>query len=214
MDLASVDELLTTTRSVRRRLDLSRPVPAEVLSECLTLALQAPNGSNRQDWRWIAVYDAERKAALADLYRAGFGGGHDAGTDLMSALQTSARFLVQNLDKVPVLVVPCIGPATSPAGWAPSIYPAVWSLMLALRSRGLGSCITTGHLRNERAAAELLGIPDGIAQACLLPVGYFTGESFSPAARRPVDEVAVLDHWAGPSIGPRGAAASAPPTGP
>jgi nitroreductase len=94
-----------------------------------------------------------------------------------------------------VLVVPCIEDAGGAAGWAPSIYPAVWSFMLALRSRGLGSCITTVHLFRKDEAAALLGIPDGFVQSCLVPVAYYTGDDFKPAVRRPVDEITYWDRW-------------------
>jgi nitroreductase len=107
----------------------------------------------------------------------------------------SARYLLEHMHHVPVLVVPCTEKRGGAAGWAPSIYPAVWSFQLALRSRGLGSCITTGHLYREREAAALLGVPDDFAQACLLPVAYFTGDGFKPARRRPATEVTYWNHW-------------------
>jgi nitroreductase len=214
MDLATVDELLTTTRSVRRRLDLTRPVPPDLLAECLELALQAPCGSNLQQWRWILVYDEDRKRALAELYRAGFGTNRTADTDQASPLQVSARHLAENMENVPVLVVPCIAPTTSPAGWGSSIFPAIWSLMLALRSRGLGSCMTTGHLYRKEVAAKLLGIPAEAHQACLLPVAYFTGDGFRPARRRPVDEVVSVDSWSGPTPAEYAATGAAEQGGP
>jgi nitroreductase len=108
-------------------------------------------------------------------------------------------YLREHLHEVPTLVVPCTLKMGGAAGWAPSIYPAVWSFMLALRSRGLGSCITTVHLFREREAAELLGIPDDYAQACLLPVAYYTGDDFRPADRRPVEEITYVDHWGTPA---------------
>jgi nitroreductase len=206
LDRATVDHLLRTTRSVRKRLDLTRPVPRDVVVECLDLAVQAPTGSNQQLWRWLVVEDPATRAALAELYRtppadhtsradAPSGAAPPVATPQQQRVMDSARYLLEHMHEVPVLVVPCTGTTGGAAGWAPSIYPAVWSFMLALRSRGLGSCITTGHLYRAREAAELLGIPDGYAQACLLPVAYFTGEDFAPAARRPVTEITYWDRW-------------------
>jgi nitroreductase len=205
LDLATVDALLTTTRSVRKRLDLARPVPREVILECLRLAIQAPTGSNAQRWRWLVVTDPDTRAALADLYRNPPASSGEptgarpaplpAATGQLQRMMESAMFLRERLHEVPVLVVPCTEDAGGAAGWAPSIYPAVWSFMLALRSRGLGSCITTVHLHRRDEAAALLGVPDGFVQACLLPVAYFTGETFRPAARRPVEEITYWDRW-------------------
>jgi len=216
-DLTTVDRLLTTTRAVRRRLDLDRPVPLEIVVECLRLAVQAPTGSNAETWRWIVVADPERRRQLAELYRhpegrsgARDGGpsyppgaGHDAGyappspsvTARQQRLAASAEHLRHNLERVPVLVVPCVQATGGAAGWAPSIYPAVWSFMLALRSRGLGSVITTVHLWRHEEADSLLGVPKGFVQACLVPVAFTVGTDFRPAKRRPVEEVAFLDHW-------------------
>ena len=206
MDLATVDHLLTTTRAVRKRLDFTRPVPREVVLECLRLAIQAPTGSNAQRWRWIVVTDPEMRAAIADLYR------NPPRRDVPSAepaaevtgqqrrVMDSARYLTEHVHEVPVLVVPCIEDAGGAAGWAPSIYPAVWSFQLALRSRGLGSCITTVHLYRKEEAAELLGVPDGFVQSCLLPVAYYTGDDFRPAVRRPIEEITYWDRWGNTSM--------------
>jgi len=204
-DLATVDKLLSTTRAVRKRLDFDRPVPLDVLSECLQLALQAPTGSNAQTWRWLVVTDPETRQHLADLYQNPPARPQAATSEPevpesaeQRRVMESARYLMSNIDKVPVLVVPCILNAGGAAGWAPSIYPAVWSFLLALRSRGLGSVITTVHLFRRAEAAELLGIPEGYEQACLLPVAYYTGDDFKPAARRPLQEVCFLDRWDNP----------------
>jgi nitroreductase len=201
MDLTTVDHLLSTTRSVRKRLDFSRPVPRDRVLECLRLAIQAPTGTNAQRWRWIVVTDADTRAALAELYRNRPGSEPPSNeptvepTAQQKRVMDSARYLVEHMHEVPVLVVPCTADAGGAAGWAPSIYPAVWSFMLALRSRGLGSCITTGHLFRKDEAAQLLGIPDGFVQSCLVPVAYYIGDDFKPAVRRPVEEITYWDRW-------------------
>ncbi len=209
-DLAQTDALLSTTRAVRKRLDLDREVPDDVLLECLQLAVQAPTGSNRQGWRWMVVRDPEKKEALADIYRR-VGGDYlaEAAKTTESGTQTarvmdSANYLAQNLAKVPVMVIPLIigrledGNTNSAAGLFGSIIPAMWSFQLALRSRGLGSCYTTLHLGAEAEAAELLGIPEHMSQAGLLPVAYTKGTDFKPASRAPVEEITYLDTYKNP----------------
>ncbi len=209
-DLAQTDALLSTTRAVRKRLDLDREVPDDVLLECLQLAVQAPTGSNRQGWRWMVVRDPEKKEALADIYRR-VGGDYlaEAAKTTESGTQTarvmdSANYLAQNLAKVPVMVIPLIigrledGNTNSAAGLFGSIIPAMWSFQLALRSRGLGSCYTTLHLGAEAEAAELLGIPEHMSQAGLLPVAYTKGTDFKAASRAPVEEITYLDTYKNP----------------
>jgi nitroreductase len=218
-DLAETDRLLSTTRAVRKRLDLTRPVPETVLRECLELTLQAPTGSNRQGWRWVVVRDAAKRAALAELYRQGAGGylkdsmtkAEAAGQDQDWRVYASADYLAEHMQEVPVLVIPCIRvdhlpvdpPRRTWAGLMGSIMPAVWSFQLALRARGLGSCLTTLHLAKEQEAAVLLGIPDGIMQVGLLPVAYTIGTDFQPAKRPPLDEVVHWDGWAAGKSGGR-----------
>jgi nitroreductase len=201
LDRHTVDHLLSTTRSVRKRLDLTRPVPPEVIEECLRLAIQAPSGSNRQGWHWVVVTDADKRAALADMYRDGFGPYMDrarGGSDALTRVGESALWLAERLEQVPVHVIPCIKDYTKGRAhggvWA-SIYPAVWSFQLALRSRGLGSVLTTFHLLRAAEAASLLGIPDGVLQAGLVPVAYYTGDDFKPARRRPVEQVTSWNEW-------------------
>lgn len=209
-DLAQTDRLLTTTRAVRRRLDLDRPVEREVVLDCLRIATQAPSGGNTQPWRWLVVDDPGVRAGLADLYRKGYGpyiemqreAVRAAGGDDDSPILRSSDYLAEHLHEVPVHVIPCLlarlperpSPADT-AGFYGSILPAVWSFQLALRSRGLGSAFTTLHLHNEREAAELLGIPDTVTMAALLPVAYATGGDFRPADRKPVEAVTYWNAW-------------------
>lgn len=203
-ETAFLDHVLSTTRSVRRRLDLERPVDRATVVECIRLATFAPNASNAQDWRWIVVDDAEIKGFVAERYRAGM-------METMRALLAERErkgdaagvrhsratiHLGEVLERVPVHVIPCmrgrieddpgLGHVTRLLG---SIYPAAWSLQLALRSRGLGSTLTTSHLLSEREVAERLGVPDDYTQVALIPVAHITGGELSPPPRRPVEEV-------------------------
>jgi nitroreductase len=206
------EELLTTTRTVRRRLDFSRPVEPEVLVECVTMAVQAPTASNRQEWHWVFVTDPATKAALADLYRNDEGEYHrlpfgemapdDPRVTHTDALMASVDHLRAHMQDAPVLLVPChlgrvdgLPVATQAALWG-SLYPAVWNLFLALRTRGLGSAWTTVLLRHEREAAEVLGIPyERYTQGGLFPIAYTTGTTFRPAPRRPVEEIIHWERW-------------------
>jgi nitroreductase len=202
----ALDEVLRTTRAVRRRLDLDRPVPREVILECLQLAIQAPTASNRQDWRWLVVTDAGKRAALAELYAATgsaylAAAAENAADDQTRRVYESALALTHTLHRVPVHVIPCIeqrldgAPTIMTASAYGSIMPATWSFLLALRARGLGSVWTTLHLAREAEAAELLGIPSGVTQVALLPVAYTIGTDFKPARRGPVEEVTYWDSW-------------------
>jgi nitroreductase len=206
MDLATVDELLTTTRAVRKRLDLTRPVEREVILECIRLAMQAPTASNAQDWRWIIVTDPDKRAAIAEIYKS-IGGQYLAqAADSADDPQTrrvyqSAMSLTDTLAQVPVHVIPCLEQridgaelGIAAAAWA-SIIPAGWSFLLALRSRGLGSVWTTMHLFKEKEVAELLGIPATVTQAALFPVAYTTGTDFRPASRPPAESITYWDSW-------------------
>ncbi len=203
-DIAMTDALLATTRAVRKRLDLEKPVPRSIIEECLELAVQAPTGSNSQSWRWVIVDEADKRSALADLYRKGaegyLGGAMEQARDAQTQrVFDSAMYLMEHLQEVPVHVIPCVAgrpPAETPTvmlgGLFGSIFPAVWSFQLALRARGLGSTLTTLHLFQEQAAAELLGIPEDVMQVALLPVAYTKGTDFKPAKRPPV---ANITHW-------------------
>ena len=206
-DTAMTDELLATTRAVRKRLDFSQPVPREIINECLELAVQAPTGSNSQTWRWVVVDDADKRAALAALYRKGAESYLSAAAEQATGSQTkrvfdSAMYLMDNLEKVPVHVIPCVkgrppegSPTMALGGLFGSIFPAVWSFQLALRSRGLGSTLTTLHVVHEKEAAELLGIPDDVMQVALLPVAYTLGTDFKRASRPPVANITHWNEW-------------------
>jgi nitroreductase len=206
------DELLTTTRSVRKRLDLNRPVPMEVIRQCLEIALQAPSGSNRQAWHWLVVTDGDQRAAIGELYRravaeylesSGAAGKLFANdperAKVQSRVGSSVGYLGEHMGEVPVLVIPCLYVRELPAGnqadvWG-SILPAAWSYMLAARSRGLGTAWTTLHLEYEAEAAAVLGLPEHVRQAALIPTAYSIGTAFKPAARQPLDTVLHLDRW-------------------
>jgi nitroreductase len=208
----TVDELLTSTRSVRKRLDFEKPVSREVLIECLDLALQAPTGSNAQGWQWVFVEDPEKKKALADIYRANAtpylnqpkAAHGDIRDEQMGAVRNSAMYLNENMEKAPVLMIPCLEGRPDgydvgmQASYWGSLLPAVWSFMLALRSRGLGSAWTTLHLigDGEKQAADLLGIPfDEYTQGGLFPVAYTVGTNFKPANRLSAEQLTHWDTW-------------------
>ena len=205
-----LDEALTTTRAVRKRLDLERPVDRATVEECLELALQAPTGGNMQLWRWVLVDDPELRAQMADVLRlslAAFPSRPSAPADdppdvAASKMSASVMHLNEHLQEVPMLVVPVIagradnGTAFERATLYGSVIPAAWSFMLALRSRGLGSAWTTIHLNREREMAELLGIPyERYTQIGLFPVAHTIGTDFRPAARRPLHEVAAWNQF-------------------
>ena len=223
MDLETVDHVLMTTRSVKKRLDFTRPIEPEVIQHCIEIALQSPTGVNSQGWYFMVVTDPEKRLALAEVYRKAM---RDYGefqnqqppqypTDSLRAGQwqsmlDASMYLNERIHEAPVHIIPCINtqvkeypllfqsPTPSSfyhASLYGSILPAAWSIMLALRARGLGSAWTTVHLVYEKEAAEILGIPDNILQAALLPVAYFTGDDFRPAKRLPVEEVTYWNGW-------------------
>lgn len=212
LDLATVDHLLTTTRAVRRRLDLARPVPRGLVLECIQVAVQAPTGGNVQGWRWIVVDDPVTKSELARIYRKAYAPYIEAQRTLVdevgrtdrstAAVIESSVHLAEHLQEVPVLVVPCaldrLPPDASVAAAAAfygSIVPAVWSFMLAARARGLGTAWTTLHLEHEAEAAKVLGIPPTVTQVALVPVAFYTGDTFTPASRKPAEDVTYWNAW-------------------
>lgn len=208
-DLAVTDKLLTTTRAVRRRLDIDRPVEREVLLDCVRIAQQAPTGGNMQNWRFVIVTDPEKRARMAEIYNS-IGTSFlpqqrdNAGDDQTRRVYESAVYLTEILAKVPVHVIPCMV-GRVPAGAPPfafaasyaNIIPAAWSFMLAARSRGLGTAWTSLHLQKEQEAAEVLGIPANVTQVALIPVAYYKGEDFSPVKRPDPETIVSWNTWAG-----------------
>jgi nitroreductase len=213
-----IEYLLTATRSARKSLDLDAPVDLEDVRECLRIGLQAANGSNSQAWRWLVVADPTLRNKIAELYRDAYL--KRVGGQLLAAmlpagtpegrLMSSTEWLVENMAKVPLLVIPCYQPylpridgdeSFHLATLYGSIFPAVWNFQLALHTRGYGTCVTTLHLHHEDEVRQLLGIPPTYVQGALLPVGRLrSGHTFSPAVRRPLDEVVAVDTWDGPGL--------------
>ena len=207
-DLEQTDRLLSTTRAVRRRLDLERPVEREVLLDCIRLSQQAPTASNTQKWRWMVVLDADKRAAVAEIYARGGQFLDQARAQIdpedkqTHRVYDSAGWLIDHLAQVPAMVIPCLEgrlPDGAPLGMAAatfgSIFPALWSFQLALRSRGLGSTLTTIHLFFEQEVAKILGIPDDVMQVALLPVGYTKGTDFKLAVRPAPETITSFDAW-------------------
>lgn len=213
----SADEVLTTTRAVRKRMDFDRAVELDVLKECLEIALQGPSGSNSQGWQFVLVTDKDKIAAIAEWYLKSFDA-YQAGPasptkqhqdrpemkDTQQKVENSARYLADNLHRVPALLIPVIAnrldspdiPHYVAAGTYGSILPSVWSFMLAARERSLGTCWTTLHLNYEKEIADILGIPfETHAQAALIPIAYTRGTDFKAAPRKPLDEFLHINQW-------------------
>ena len=210
------DELLSTTRAVRKRLDFTKPVPDDLVRECVALAMQSPSGSNNMTMQFVVVRDADKRAAIGEIYRQSYGvyttldgiyiGSIDKGSDDANAQQrrsaSSADFLGEHMGEAPVLIIPCIQgrvdglPGMMAASALGNVMPAMWSLMLAARARGLGTCWTTLHLMQEQAVAEILGVPfESVQQVCLSPLAYTSGTDFKPAARPEPDTIIHWDTW-------------------
>ena len=214
----SVDEVLATTRAVRKRLDFDKPVEPEVIKECLEAALQSPTGSNSQSWQWLVVTDSDQRAALAKLYQQGwelysqmegnvqtvYKGVDEDRISQQSRVLDSATYLAKNFEKVPVMMIPILPgrfeglPSMASAAMLGSILPGAWSFMLAARERGLGTAWTTIHLMFEEQAAEVLGIDyQSYTQCALITCGYSKGTNFKPAKRPPLETVLHWDRWEG-----------------
>ena len=207
-DLDEVDRLLTTTKQVRKRLDLTRPIPANDLVEIIEIADHAPMGGNLERNRWLIVTDSGLKTQIAERFAAVGRPYLAANSEIRSDDRSrkvieSAEFLVDHLAEVPALVIalrldrPPLDPSTQggAAAYYGSVLPGVWSFQLAARARGIGSAWTTFHLEHESEIADLLGIPPTVTQVCLLAVGYYTGDTFTPAPRRPAREVTYFNRW-------------------
>jgi nitroreductase len=212
----TADQVLTTTRAVRKRLDLERPLNMEEVRECLEIALQAPSGSNAQGWHFVLVTQREKIEKIAEYYRRAFAD-YEAGpgqptkvlgdrpemAHTQEKVLGSAQYLAENLHRVPAMLIPCSqGRADSPglsqsmlAGMFGSVLPATWSFMLAARERGIGTCWTMLHLEYEQQVAELLGIPDDHMQVAMTPLAYTLGTDFRPARRLALDDVLHVDSW-------------------
>jgi nitroreductase len=210
------DDVLATTRSVRKRLDFSRPVPKELIRECLELAVQAPTGGNRQQWHFVVVTNLAKRQAIGDIYRRGWSlyrasqqpvleklaDRYPERVQVQNRILESADYLAERMHEAPVLLIPCISgrmeglSSVEQAGAWGSILPAAWSFMLAARARGLGTSWTSVHLMFESEAAQVLGIPYArVTQAALIPVAYTDTPNFSPAKREPIDSVTHWDAW-------------------
>jgi len=209
-DLDQVDRLLSTTRAVRKRLDLERDVPRELVLDCVRVSTQAPAGGNYQKWRWVIVDDPDKKLVIADAYRRSYAPYIEAqktavaekapDNSTLGKIMSSSDYLAQILEQVPVLAVPCsLGdPAdggADPQGWWGSVIPAVWSYMLAARARGLGTAWTTLHLRYAAEVGEALGIPSTVTQLACIPTAYYTGDTFRTAERKPAEQVTYWNSW-------------------
>jgi len=216
----TTDELLTTTRAVRKRLDYDRPVDLELVKECLEIGLQAPSGSNAQSWHFLVVTDPDKKEKIGRLYQevwewyktlptSAHGLAAAAPEDekkVADAVVASANHLAENMHRVPVMVIPCIKgrleqtpPESATLAWTGSLgslFPSVWSFMLAGRSRGLGTCWTSLHLRKEKEIAEILGVPyEEVTQTALISVGHTIGDNFKPTTRRPLGGALHVNGW-------------------
>lgn len=205
-DLEQTDRLLLTTKQIRKRMDMSRPVPRDTILECIDIASRAPMGSNAERNKWLIIEDPDIKTQIAELYRKNAEVYFELGRTMESdergdRVASSAQYLSDNMHNVPAMVIPLrldrVENASSgdQSGWYGSVLPGVWSLQLALRSRGIGSCWTTLHLAYEKEVAEILGIPETVTQVAMLPIGYYTGDSFSVTPRKPAAEITFIDRW-------------------
>jgi len=210
------DDLLSTTRTVRKRLDFDRPVEDDVLRECLSVAVQAPTGSNWQNWQFVVVTDADKKQALGEIYQRAwtiyesmpqnaenvYDGPDEARRAQHGRVMESGRYLAKRMGEVPAMLIPCLNmrldnaPNVAASALYGSVYPALWSFMLAARERSLGTALTTLHLMFEEEAAGVLGIPFAdVTQLALVAVGYTIGTDFKPATREPLDTVVHWNDW-------------------
>lgn len=211
IDVSAADHLLTTTKQVRKRLDLNRPVPRELLLECIDVASRAPMGGNLERNRWIIVDDPAVKEKIAPLYQAVgrpyLAMNSETAEGRQARVVDSAEYLIDHIADVPAWVIalrldrlPPNASNAEVAGYHGSVAPGVWSFQLAARARGLGSAWTTFHLVHEEEVAQILGIPSSVTQIALLPVAYYTGDTFTPAPRRPAHEITYANGWKQPVV--------------
>lgn len=211
------DQLLSTTRAVRKRLDFDRPVPDELVRECVDLAMQSPSGSNNMTMQFVVVRDEAKRKAIGEIYRQCYSiyqsmdgvyiRSIDKGDDSANAQQQrsadSADYLGEHMGDAPVLVIGCTEgaradgmPGMVVSSVMGNVLPAMWSFMLAARARGLGTAWTTVHLMMEEQVADVLGIPfDTVQQVCLSPLAFTKGTDFKPAKRPPADSIIHWDAW-------------------
>ena len=210
------DELLSTTRAVRKRLDFLREVPRDLIRECVELAMQTPSASNVMTMQFVVVTDPAKRQAVGEIYRTCFGlykqmdfyagkidKGSAAGNAQQQRVAASADFLGERMGDAPALVLPCSAgmrvdgaPAMMALSSMANVLPAMWSFMLAARARGLGTSWTTVHLMMEQQVADILGIPfDTVQQVCLSPLAYTKGTDFKAAVRPEPDTVIHWDGW-------------------
>jgi len=203
-DTAETDRLLSTTRSVRKRLDFDRPVPDHIIFECIDLAEQAPSGGNDASRRWIVVKDPTTKARLGDIYRRSGSFMTDVADRLdgtghsKEQVFSSSAYLVDNFAKAPALVIAAIWGIHDDSGRPglfDSVLQAAWSFNLALRARGLGTTWTTMLNANVDDLAGILEIPEGVTTVVTFPVAYTIGTDFRPAARRSASEITYFERW-------------------
>ena len=216
----SNDQLLSTTRAVRKRLDFDRAVPESVIKECMEIAIQAPTGSNAQGWQFMFVTDEAKRAKIGEIYQRAFSvyrempiaihklhmdSSDNSLTQSQQRSASSADYLADHMAQAPVLMIPCIAGRTdteagaeiiSQTGTLGSIIPAAWNFMLAARARGLGTAWTTLHLMFEKEVADLLDVPyDEFMQIALIPIAYTVGTNFKPAYRPPVENIMHFNTW-------------------
>lgn len=197
IDLASVDEVLGTARSVRRKLDFERAIPQSVLYDCIDLATQAPIGLGGENWRFVVVEAAEQKLAIANIYRSVL---DDLQQQRGLTLKPTQTALADRLHEMPAMVLVCVEGVPEPevhsqVAFYGSILPAAWSLMLALRARGIGCTWTSLLSSQQQAVAEVLGIPATVTQTVMLPIGYCKGAKLRPAARQAAPQVTYWNRW-------------------
>ncbi|MDH3640743.1 MAG: nitroreductase family protein [Gammaproteobacteria bacterium] len=198
LHLESVDHVLSTARSVRRKLDFSRPVEPEVLFECINVSTQAPTGIGGESWRFVVVTEAEKKQRLAEVYRTVI---TDMERERGLVIKATQRALMDRLHEIPAMIFVCtIGVPPGPeipaqVGFYGSVLPSAWSLMLALRARNLGSTWTSLLASRQEEVGAILEVPDGVILTVMLPVGYMKGAKLKKADRMDARQVTFWNQW-------------------